>query len=102
VLAAFLTRWRLWPGDELIERTTITRQLRAGHPVRLAATARLALLEDNQLVVNGELIDCPAELALELSEGRCLSAHWLEEESALDELLELGAIDRPRGPSVVR
>lgn len=102
LLAAFLTRWRLWPGDELVERAAITRQLRAGHPVRLAATARLALLGEDRLYVNGEHIDCPGPLALELSTQRCLGSEWLEQDDALDQLLELGAIDRPRGPSVVR
>jgi 50S ribosomal protein L16 3-hydroxylase len=102
LLASFLTRWRLWPGDESIDRATITRQLRAGHPVRLAATARLALLQRDQLFVNGEFIDCPGPLAIELARLRAFGPEWLDQEGALDQLLELGAIDRPPGPSVVR
>lgn len=101
LLASFLTRWRLWPGDEQIELGVITRQLRASHPVRLAATARLALLGKDQLYVNGERIDCPRHLALELSRDRCFSAEWLDHDAALEVLLELGAIARPRGPSAV-
>jgi 50S ribosomal protein L16 3-hydroxylase len=102
LLATFLTRWRLWPGDESVELAAITRQLRAGHAVYLAATARLALLGEDQLYVNGEPIDCPPELALDLSRRRRLHGDWLAHENALDQLLELGAIQRPLGPSVVR
>lgn len=101
MLATFLTRWRLWPGDELVDLSMITRQLRAGHPVHLATTARLALFDD-QLFVNGEQIDCNPSLALELSRKRCLSSAWLGLDEALEQLLELGAIARPLGPAVVR
>jgi len=102
MLAGFLTRWRLWPNDDLIELETITRLLRAGHPVRLAATARLALLGEGQLFVNGESIDCPPALAIELSRTRALSPAWLEHAASIDALLESAAIERPAGPSVVR
>ncbi|MEN1728609.1 MAG: winged helix domain-containing protein, partial [Pseudomonadota bacterium] len=102
MLSSFLTRWRLWPNEDYIELDTVTRQLRAGHPVRLAPTARIALLKGEQLFVNGERIECPSELALSLSRERSLSAEWLDHEQALDQLLEAAAIMPFRGPSVVR
>ena len=102
LLAAFLTRWRLWPGDETVSLAAVTRQLRAGHRLPLAATARLALLNGDELYVNGERIDCPPALALALSKQRRLGADWLAQEGALEQLLELGAIERPQGPELVR
>jgi len=95
LLARFLTRWRLWPRESMADNDLIVAdRLQENQPVRLDSAARLAVCgsENNtSLVVNGEVIDCPATLAHELANTRVLSAAWLDYPDALEQLIESGA-----------
>jgi len=104
-LGTFLTRWRQWPAEDLPEVEKIRQHLLAGLPVALHESARLALLPDPggaHLVVNGERLPCPAELASRLSRTRRLDGDWLEHPEALAALIDCGAVARPLPPHLVK
>ncbi|AKS41902.1 cupin domain-containing protein [Wenzhouxiangella marina] len=104
LLAAFLTRWRLWESDSEVEPEQIHGKLRAGLELPLALNARLALLghgEDMALFVNGERIEAPARLARELSVRRRIGPEWLEAPDALEQLIGVDAIGPLPGPRIV-
>jgi 50S ribosomal protein L16 3-hydroxylase len=94
--AGFLSRWRLWPEqNEPDELQSVMRALSNGLSLALAASARIALTgqgERLKLFVNGEQIDCPAELAARLARLRRIDASWLDQQKAIGQLLELDAL----------
>jgi 50S ribosomal protein L16 3-hydroxylase len=97
MLAKFLTRWRLWPREADADDTdAVIHMLGTRGSIRLDSAARLALHgEADKLVltINGETVVCPTELAVELARSRQLGRAWLDYPDALEQLLELGAID---------
>ena len=105
ILGQMLTSWRLWHGQPSLEDTEqALRHLAAGHALNLASNARLAMLDQGQgrrLFVNGEAIECPTGLAIELAASRKLSPAWHEQAEAIDHLIELGAIARLPRPRIV-
>ena len=96
--AGVLTRWRLWPADSDIEAPDLSdllARLAAGDKIKLAPTARLALLDDAEqpgVMVNGMWIDCPESLACALAQSRQLDASWSDQTEALLSLLESEAL----------
>jgi len=104
LLGRFLTSWRLWPGEESPSLSQVTQQLRAGRRLPLAASARLAIVERNDklvLIVNGEELACGHEQAINLCRTRKLGRDWLTNRPALEQLIELAAIDQPPRPHIV-
>lgn len=95
----YLSRWRQWSGDtEPVEPERVLNCLKQGHSVPLAASARLALTDSARgtvLHVNGERVDCPATLALELAAQRKLSSAWVDYPAAVEQLCELDAVAAP-------
>ena len=94
--ARFLTTWRAWPEDGAsCSLEQLVKTLQAGQPVSLASSARLALIEQDGetiVVVNGETIDCPSELALELARTRTLTPPWVDHLQTIKQLIEADAL----------
>jgi 50S ribosomal protein L16 3-hydroxylase len=99
LLGQFLSGWRLWPQDPAdIEVDELVGRLEAGEELKLSDGARLALsagTDGLRLHVNGEPVNCPSELAENIAASRRVDARWSKHPTALEQLLELGALRPP-------
>lgn len=94
--ARFLTGWRAWPDDrEPYSLEQVIESLESGQSISLAASTRLALIEEDDetvIVVNGEKITGPHALACNLARTRTLTPPWLDHTRAIEQLLEADAL----------
>ncbi len=96
MLGQFLSSWRLWtcedPADDI---EAVSQQLQKKASITLDASARIAVSGPagrERVFVNGEAIECTAQMAKHLAATRELDHSWLNHPTGLDQLVECGAL----------
>lgn len=99
MLGQFLSSWRLWTGEGMGgDIKPVLRQLQENISMTLDASARIAVCGpagQEQVIVNGEVIECTARMARHLAATREIDRQWLDHRAGLDQLVECGAVWLP-------